>query len=107
MHLLFSISLGMAVIIRKNKKQRLCKIGWGEGWGGGGGVQIRCIMGNVEVAYPPVKKTQKTKTVKPKSLCNNVNKWVFLSSLARVDGRMRGRGNKILGDCGFGGLGRG
>ena len=29
MHLLFSISLGTAVIIRKNEKQRLCKIGWG------------------------------------------------------------------------------
>ena len=41
---LFSISLGTAVIPRRNEKQRLCKI-----WGG----QIRCIMGNVEVAYTP------------------------------------------------------
>ena len=70
----FSISLGTAVITRRNKKQNL--------GGGVGGGQIRCNMGNVEVAYPPVKKKiklkTKTKTVKPK-----ITKWVFLSSLAR------------------------
>ena len=40
------ISLGTAVIPKRNKKQRLCKI-----FGGGGGRgQIRCIMGDVQVA---------------------------------------------------------
>ena len=37
---LFSISLGRAVIARRNEKQRLCKFGgWGWGRGGGGGVK--------------------------------------------------------------------
>ena len=40
---------------RRNEKQRLCNFffGGGGGGGGGGGAQIRCIMGNVEVAYNP------------------------------------------------------
>ena len=41
----------MAKIPRRNEKQKLCKIG------GVGGGQIRCIMGNVEVAYTPQKMT--------------------------------------------------
>ena len=46
-----SISLGSAVIPRGNKKQRLCKIG-------GGGGNLRCIMGDVQVANRPVSKYQ-------------------------------------------------
>ena len=45
---LFSISVGTAVILKRNENS-LCKIWWGVEGGGGG--QIRCIMGNVEVAY--------------------------------------------------------
>ena len=45
----FSISLGMAVIPRKNEKQRLCKILGGN---------LRCIMGDVQVANRPVSKYQ-------------------------------------------------
>ena len=39
---MFSISLGTAVIPRRNKKQR-----FKQNFGG----QIRCIMGDVQVAY--------------------------------------------------------
>ena len=39
---LFSISRKTAAIPRRNEKQRLCKIG---------GEKIRCIMGDVQVAY--------------------------------------------------------
>ena len=39
---LFSISLKTAVIPRRNEKQGLCKFRGG---------QIRCIMGDVQVAY--------------------------------------------------------
>ena len=46
---LFSISIGTAVIPRRNGKQRLFKI-WGAG---GGGEQIRYFMGDVQVAYRP------------------------------------------------------
>ena len=45
----FSISLGTAVIPRKNEKQRLCKILGGN---------LRCIMGDVQVAKRPVSKYQ-------------------------------------------------
>ena len=45
----FSISLGTAVIPRKNEKQRLCKILGGN---------LRCIMGDVQVANRPVSKYQ-------------------------------------------------
>ena len=45
----FSISLGTAVIPRKNEKQRLCKILGGN---------LRCIMGVVQVANRPVSKYQ-------------------------------------------------
>ena len=45
----FSISLGTAVIPRKNEKQRLCKIL---------GSNLRCIMGDVQVANRPVSKYQ-------------------------------------------------
>ena len=45
---LFWISLGTAVIPRINEQQRLCLFFWGGG--GGGGEQIRCIMGQVQVA---------------------------------------------------------
>ena len=45
----FSISLGTAVIPRKSEKQRLCKILGGN---------LRCIMGDVQVANWPVSKYQ-------------------------------------------------
>ena len=45
---LFSISLGTAVIPRRNEKQRLCK-----NFGG----QIRCIIADAQVAYGTVLKT--------------------------------------------------
>ena len=36
---------------RRNEKQRLCNFFFLGGGGGGG--HIRCMMGNVEVAYSP------------------------------------------------------
>ena len=47
-YVLFSISLGTAVIPRRNEKQRLCK-----NFGG----QIRCIIADAQVAYGTVLKT--------------------------------------------------
>ena len=38
----------MIVIPRRNEKDRLRKI-----WGGGGRGEIRCMMGDVQVAYEP------------------------------------------------------
>ena len=38
------------MIPRRNEEQRLCNIFFfGRGWGGEGGEQISCIMGNAEV----------------------------------------------------------